>query len=70
MRSTSSRTSGCTITFGAAVASDARDRPARDWSDSRDQINPVRYLVWSRCPRIRTADCLLSEPERNRTSEE
>src|SRR5664280_2413292 len=70
MRSTSSRTSGCTITFGAAVASDARDRPARDWSDPRDQINPVRYLVWSRCSRIRTADCLLSEPERNRTSEE
>jgi hypothetical protein len=30
----------------------------------------IRYLVWSRCPRIRTADCLLSEPERNRTSEE
>src|SRR5664279_4390290 len=39
-RSTSSRTSGCTTTFGAAVASDARDRPARDWSDPRDQINP------------------------------
>jgi len=30
----------------------------------------IRYLVWSRCSRIRTADCLLSEPERNRTSEE